>query len=242
MPIEGETHMAINTLKSIPTPKWTEKENQELPPKTWPYEEYPKLFDMELQRRLPPHRSGYNFDPKFKDDVTLPRNRPLFKLPKSQVELVDKYIDEELAEGKIIPSASLVAANLFFVPKADSTTELRPCVDYRDLNSCTVDDRYLMPAVSDLIQKLCGGDYYAKVDLRKAYNSIRVEEGKEWKLAFKCHRGTFQPLVMPFGPKIAPAVMQRFVNEKCQDFLKEVFKSEVLTSNPCPFYSSQHIM
>ncbi|TPX39268.1 hypothetical protein SeLEV6574_g07339, partial [Synchytrium endobioticum] len=107
----------------------------------------------------------------------------MFKLPKSQVELVDKYIDEELAEGKIIPSASPVAANLFFVPKADSTTELRPCVDYRDLNSCTVDDRYPMPAVSDLIQKLCGGDYYAKVDLRKAYNSIRVEEGKEWKLA-----------------------------------------------------------
>ncbi|TPX39270.1 hypothetical protein SeLEV6574_g07340 [Synchytrium endobioticum] len=59
MPIEGETHMAINTLKSIPTPKWTQKENLELPPKTWPYEEYPKLFDMELQRRLPPHRPGY---------------------------------------------------------------------------------------------------------------------------------------------------------------------------------------
>ncbi|TPX37917.1 hypothetical protein SeLEV6574_g07824 [Synchytrium endobioticum] len=157
MPIEGETHMAINTLKSIPTPKWTEKENLELPPKTWPYEEYPKLFDMELQRRLPPHRPRYDFDPKFKDDATLPRNRPLFKLPKSQVQLVDKYIDEELAEGKIIPSVSPVAANLFFVPKADSTTELRPCMDYRDLNSCTVDDRYPMPAVSDLIQKLCGG-------------------------------------------------------------------------------------
>ncbi|TPX35849.1 hypothetical protein SeLEV6574_g08128 [Synchytrium endobioticum] len=46
---------------------------------------------------------------------------------------------------------------------------------------------------------MVGGNWYAKVDLRKAYNQIRVKEGQEWKLAFKCHLGTFQPKVMPFG-------------------------------------------
>ncbi|TPX42299.1 hypothetical protein SeLEV6574_g05670 [Synchytrium endobioticum] len=78
-----------------------------------------------------------------------------------------------------------------------------------------------MPNITALIQQLAGGDYYAKVDWRKAYNQIRVKEGSEWKLAFQCHRGLFQPTVMPFGPKTAPSHMQRFVTWMCQDFLAE---------------------
>ncbi|TPX38531.1 hypothetical protein SeMB42_g06685 [Synchytrium endobioticum] len=82
-------------------------------------------------------------------------------------------------------------------------------------------DRYPMASLKNLIQQLAGGDYYAKLDLRKGYNSLRVKEGCEWKLAFKCHLGLFEPLVMPFGPKTAPAWFQRFISDKCQDFIEE---------------------
>ncbi|TPX52713.1 hypothetical protein SeMB42_g01220 [Synchytrium endobioticum] len=40
-------------------------------------------------QRSPTHQPGYDFDPKFKDYVSLSRNHPWFKLPQSQMELVD---------------------------------------------------------------------------------------------------------------------------------------------------------
>ncbi|TPX29999.1 hypothetical protein SeMB42_g08014 [Synchytrium endobioticum] len=206
---------------SIPPPGWSAEELASLPLPTWPKDQFPDLFDQEKQDKLPSHRPGFDFDPVLKSDLPLPKHRPLFRLSPFQRKLTDEYIDQELASGKIVPSKSPIASNLFFVPKGDDPKELRPCVDYRELNNCTVDDRYPMPNITALIQQLAGGDYYAKVDWRKAYNQIRVKEGSEWKLAFQCHRGLFQPTVMPFGPKTAPSHMQRFVTWMCQDFLAE---------------------
>ncbi|TPX45909.1 hypothetical protein SeLEV6574_g03568 [Synchytrium endobioticum] len=134
---------------------------------------------MGLHSELPPYRAGYDFDSQFKKDVPLPKNRlsPTKALPRLRFGLRG-----ELASGKIRPFTSPIAANLFFVPKQDSTTELRPFVGCR------------------------AGDYYAKLDLRKGYNIIRVKKGSEWKLAFKCRMGLFEPLVMPFGPRTAPTL------------------------------------
>ncbi|TPX45773.1 hypothetical protein SeLEV6574_g03676 [Synchytrium endobioticum] len=142
-----------------------------------------------------------------------------FKHAADSVVVMENLIGQD--GGKLEPSKSPLAANLFFVTKNDSNQELRPCIDYRDLNSCTVDEIYPMPSVQELVQKMVGGNWYAKVDLRKAYNQLRVKEGQEWKLAFKCHLGTFQPKVMPFGPKTAPATMQRFVNDTFRKQLDE---------------------
>jgi hypothetical protein len=98
---------------------------------------------------------------------------------------------------------------------------MRPCVDYRGLNECTKSDNYPLPPLSELVQQLVGGDWYAKLDWRWAYNNIRIKEGSEWKFAIKCHLGSYEPLVMPFGPKQAPGHMQRFVTEHCKDLVEE---------------------
>jgi hypothetical protein len=183
--------------------------------------EFPKIFDAKEHQKLPPHRPGYDFDVTFKEGFPLPVNRQIFRLPPYQRQLVKEQIDSDLKTGKLRVSNSQVTANLFFVPKADSTTEMRPCVDYRGLNACTKSDNYPLPALSELVQQLVGGDWYAKLDWRWAYNNIRIKKGCEWKFAIKCHLGSFEPLVMPFGPKQAPAHMQRFVTENVKDFIEE---------------------
>ncbi|TPX36819.1 hypothetical protein SeLEV6574_g07992 [Synchytrium endobioticum] len=152
----------------------------------------------------------------------------MFKLPAYQRKLVEDYIGEKLQNGKLRPSNSPISSNLFFVPKGDSTTELRPCVDYRGLNECTKDDRYPLPPISELIQQLVGGDWYAKLDWRWAYNNLRIKASSEWKFAIKCHLGLFEPLVMPFGPKQAPSHMQCYVTENCKDFIREGWLFNIL--------------
>ncbi|TPX38851.1 hypothetical protein SeLEV6574_g07572 [Synchytrium endobioticum] len=126
-------------------PEVSTDEKNQLPASHWPISEYPILFDMKKQSHLPPHRVQWDFDVNFKPDVGLPK---LFRLPQKQRRLVEEYITTELKSGKIRPSNSPVSANLFFVPKGDSEQELRPCVDYRDLNSATIDDKYPLPLIA----------------------------------------------------------------------------------------------
>ncbi|TPX50776.1 hypothetical protein SeLEV6574_g00715 [Synchytrium endobioticum] len=184
----------------VATPQMS-PEDQSRISKDWLKSEFPQVFDMELHSELPPYRAGYDFDPQFKKDVPLP------KKPGINIwENTPTYIS--------YCSKPLLCTETGFNYR---TTLL----DYRGLNSVTVNDRYPTASVRSLIQQLAGGYYYAKLDLRKGYNSIRVKEGSEWKLAFKCHMGLFEPLVMPFGPKTAPAWFQRFISDHCQVFMEE---------------------
>ncbi len=210
------------------TPTITDTDRLALPPTTWPMSEFPTIFDMERQAYLPKFKPGWDFDVTFKENAPMPKNRPVFKLPKRQLELVESWVEEELKNGKIRVSNSSIASNLFFVPKNDSTTELRPCIDYRGLNECTKDDKYPLPPLATLVQQLVGGTWYAKLDWRWAYNNLRIKEGSEWKFAFKCHKGLYEPLVMPFGPKQAPSHMQRYVTEHVKDFIQEGWLFNIL--------------
>ena len=51
------------------------------------------------------------------------------------------------------------------------------------------------------------------MDLHWRYNNVRIKEGNEWKAAFTCHRGSFEPLVMYFGLCNSPTTFQAMMNE-----------------------------
>jgi hypothetical protein len=84
--------------------------------------------------------------------------------------------------------------------------KLHPVVDYQKLNSFTVPDRYPLPLIQELVDKVCNAQIFSKVDVRVGYNNIRVKEGDEHKTAFKTKMGLYENTVMPFGLKNAPAV------------------------------------
>ncbi|XP_056419610.1 uncharacterized protein LOC130361071, partial [Hyla sarda] len=114
-------------------------------------------------------------------------------------------------------STGEIRTGFFFVSKKDGS--LRPCIDYRGLNKITVKNRYPLPLISELFDRLQGAHIFTKLDLRGAYNLIRIREGDEWKTAFNTRDGHFEYLVMPFGLCNAPAVFQDFVNEIFRDLL-----------------------
>ncbi len=127
------------------------------------------------------------------------------------------YIQEELAKGFIRPSTSPASAGFFFVKKKDGG--LRPCIDYRGLNENTVKFRYPLPLVPAALEQLRQAKYYTKLDLRNAYNLIRIREGDEWKTAFSTPSGHYEYLVMPFGLANSPSVFQAFMNDIFCDML-----------------------
>jgi hypothetical protein len=90
-------------------------------------------------------------------------------------------------------------------------------VDYQKLNSFTIPDRYPLPLIQELVDKVWNTQIFSKVDVQQGYNNIRVREGNEHKTAFKTNKGLYKNTVMPFGLKNAPAVFQRFMNTEFGD-------------------------
>ena len=67
--------------------------------------------------------------------------------------------------------------------------------------------------------QLSKAKYFTKLDIRGAYNLIRIANGDEWKTAFRTRYGLFESLVMPFGLTNAPATFQAYINETLSQYL-----------------------
>jgi hypothetical protein len=138
--------------------------------------------------------------------------------PSEQKEL-DAFLKENLETGRIRPSKSPMASPVFFIKKKDGS--LRLVQDYRALNDITVKNKYPLPLISELVNKLQGAKYFTKLDVRWGFNNVRMKVGDEWKAAFRTNRGLFEPLVMFFGLTNSPATFQTMMNGIFEDLISE---------------------
>jgi hypothetical protein len=103
----------------------------------------------------------------------------IYPLNPSEQKQLDEFLKEQLETGRIQPSKSPMASPFFFVKKKDGT--LRPVQDYQKLNEMTIKNRYPLPLISELIDKLAEAKYFSKMDVRWGYNNIRIKDGDTWK-------------------------------------------------------------
>ena len=92
-------------------------------------------------------------------------------------------MEENLRKSFIRHSSSPAVAPVLFVKKSDRTLLLD--VDYRVLNKITVKNRYSLPLIQETLVRLSKAKWFTNLDLRGAYNLVRIAEGEEWKPAFR---------------------------------------------------------
>ena len=87
--------------------------------------------------------------------------------------------------------------------KKDGTQ--RMCIDFRALNANTIIDRYPIPRIDDILDRLGGSTVYSKIDLTQAYHQVEVEPAHQHCIAFQARGGLYEYTVLPFGLVNAPA-------------------------------------
>jgi transposase InsO family protein len=179
------------------------------------FRQYRSVFSEQASERLPQHQP-WDHAIDLKPDTTM-KKCGVYRLTTAEMDALKLYIEDHLRKGYIQRSKSPVASPFFFVNKKDG--KLRPVQDYRALNDITVKNATPLPLIPDLIDKLQGSRYFTKFDVRWGYNNIRIRKGNEWKAAFKCALGLFEPLVMTFGLCNAPATFQSFMNDIFTDLI-----------------------
>jgi len=184
------------------------------------YHEHLNLFKASSAKKVPPHRPydhRIELEPGFQ-----PPFGPLYGCSRDELSTLKKWLEDNLEAGFIRASSSPAAAPVLFVKKKDGT--LRVCQDYRGLNSGTIKNRYPLPLMQETFSRLQKARYFTTLDVRGAYNLIRIAEGHEWKTAFRTRYGLFESLVMPFGLTNAPATFQSYINDALRPFL-DIFTS-----------------
>jgi hypothetical protein len=180
------------------------------------YKEYEPLFQEGPRSEALPKHQPWDHEIPIEEGKS-PTFGPIYQLSEKELGVLKGYIDENLEKGFIRPSTSSAASPILFVPKKDGS--LRLCVDYRQLNSITIKDRYALPLIHELHDRIRGCTHFTTLDMRGAYNLIRMKEGDEWKTAFRTRYGLYEYLVMPFGLTNAPASCQRMINDQLHEYL-----------------------
>ncbi len=204
------------------------------------YSHFSDVFCPRRAAQLPPHRPWDCAIDLFPGEPV--PHRKIYPLSLPEQKAMEEYIEEALKQGHIVPSTSPAASSFFFVAKKDGG--LRPCIDYWKLNEITVKFRYPLPLVPTALEQLRGATIFTKLDLRSAYNLIRIREGDGWKMAFVTPTGHYEYRVMPYGLVNAPSVFQGFMHEVLQEFLHQfviVYIDDILIYSQSLAEHRQHV-
>lgn len=144
-------------------------------------------------------------------------------------QIIREQVQKLLDAGVIQESSSPFASPIVLVKKKDNTDRL--CVDYRELNSNTVPERYPLPRIEEQIDQLAGANFFSSLDMAAGFHQIPVHPDSVQKTAFVTNEGQYEYLAMPFGLRNAPSVFQRCIT-KAMSRLKDrplIYMDDVLT-------------
>lgn len=168
----------------------------------------------------------------FKHKILL---RPDFKptevklrpIPYSRREATIKECQDMVETGIWSPiNKSEWVHNLVSVPKPDGS--VRITTDLSSLNKYIIPERHLIPNISDIFLELRGAKYFSKIDLKKGFFHIELDDESKALTSTITPAGLFAYNRLPMGLKDSASVFQKAVHstlkscENCQSYIDDI--------------------
>ena len=123
---------------------------------------------------------------------------------------IEKELERNVKNGVLEPvNIALCAFSTVNIVKPND--DIRICCDFKPLNRIMVVDQYPIPIPAEMFSSLAGGKMFSKIDLKDAYNQLRVDEESQKWLVINTHKELFKYRRLPFGISSAPAIFQRTI-------------------------------
>ena len=123
------------------------------------------VFPEEIPR-LPPKRD-LDFTIKLVTRA-VPNSKTPYRMNILEMNELKLQLQELIDKHSVRPSVSPWGASIFFVKKKDGTLHL--CIDYLQLNTMTIKNRYPLPCIDDLFNQIRGAMIFSKIHLRSWYH------------------------------------------------------------------------
>ena len=190
--------------------------------------EFADVFPDKLPDGLPPNR-GVEHKIELKPGSRPPPARPLRHQSSKDLAVFEEYTRSLIASGQLRVSHSPYGSMALIVRKQDGTP--RVVVDYRALNDLTVKNKYPLPLMDEMFDRVHGAKFFTKIDLRTGFHQIRIADEDIEKTAFRTRYGSFEYLVLPMGLCNAPGTFMQLMNDTFRDMLDKsvlVFLDDIL--------------
>lgn len=148
-----------------------------------------------------------------------------YRYPEIYRTEVKEQIHKMIKDDIIQPSNSPYNSPLWIVPKKDDASgkkKFRIVIDYRALNQKTIDDKYNLPNIEDILSKLGKCKYFTTLDLASGFHQVKMKPESIPKTAFSSDNGKWEFKKMPFGLKNAPSTFQRLMDNCLRGIQNEI--------------------
>jgi len=142
---------------------------------------------------------------------TVSIRQPTRRLGPEKEKEVSRQVQDLLDRGLTELAHMAWSSPVVLVRKKDGSWWF--CVDYRKLNSVTIQDAYPLPRIDESLDALAGSKYFSTLDLLSGYWQVLLSPEPQEKAAFITRDGLWRWKVLPFGLTSAPATFQRLMEQ-----------------------------
>jgi len=136
---------------------------------TMEFRQYLRIMSQEAGDQLPEYRL-YDCKIDLKEGTTAPWG-PIYPLSEVELQTLQDWLNEMEKTGKIRKSTSPAGSPILFVPKPNGQG-LQLCVDYRGLNAITIPNRYPLPLMQELQDRVQSMQWFTKLNIKNGFNLI----------------------------------------------------------------------
>lgn len=139
------------------------------------------------------------FTHEIKHEIRLTQESPvyskIYRYPQIHEQEIDRQIKDMLKQGIIKESNSPYNSPLWIVAKkidSSKTQKWRIVIDYRKINEISIDDKFPIPNIENILDKLGKAQYFTTLDLAKGFHQTLVRQEDQKKTAFSTPSGHYE--------------------------------------------------
>lgn len=137
-------------------------------------------------------------------------------VPYAMKEKIEVTLDKMTKDRILEPiDSSDYASPIVPVEKEDGT--VRICDDYKaTLNPNILTKHYPLPTIEECLHPLMDGQKFSKLDIRQAYNNVKLRESDQKLTTANTSKGLFVWTRLPYGISLSTAIFQQTMDRVLQ--------------------------